>query len=90
MVNWTGTQKDTKDILLALGIPHFIGLDAPEQNAGVVRNSGVEAMVGFRKTFGEFTFNTSFNLDREGIRRPLTTPRFLLTIQSQMKWKKNS
>lgn len=48
--------------MLALGIPHFIGLDAPEQNAGVVRNSGVEAMVGFRKTFGEFTFNTSFNL----------------------------
>ena len=39
-------SKDTKDILLALGIPHFIGLDAPEQNAGVVRNSGVEAMVG--------------------------------------------
>ncbi len=55
-------SKDTKDILLALGIPHFIGLDAPEQNAGVVRNSGIEAMVGFRKTFGEFTFNTSFNL----------------------------
>ena len=31
-------SKDTKDILLALGIPHFIGLDATEQNAGVVRN----------------------------------------------------
>lgn len=53
--------KDTKDILLALGIPKFIGLEAPEQNAGVVRNSGVEAMVGFRKTFGEVNFNTSFN-----------------------------
>lgn len=54
--------KDTKDILLALGIPKFIGLDAPEQNAGVVRNSGVEAMVGFRKQFGEVSFNTSFNI----------------------------
>lgn len=54
--------KDTKDILLALGIPKFIGLDAPEQNAGVVRNSGVEAMLGFRKTFGDVSFNTSFNL----------------------------
>lgn len=54
--------KDTKDILLALGIPKFIGLDAPEQNAGVVRNSGVEAMVGFRKQFGEVTFNTSVNM----------------------------
>lgn len=55
-------SKDTKDILLALDIPHFIGLDAPEQNAGVVRNSGIEALVGFRKTFGDFSFNTSFNL----------------------------
>lgn len=54
--------KDTKDILLALGIPKFIGLDAPEQNAGVVRNSGIETMLGFRKTFGEVTFNTSVNL----------------------------
>lgn len=54
--------KDTKDILLALGIPKFIGLDAPEQNAGVVRNSGVEAMIGFRKTFGDVSFNTSVNL----------------------------
>lgn len=54
--------KDTKDILLALGIPKFIGLDAPEQNAGIVRNSGIETMLGFRKTFGEVTFNTSVNL----------------------------
>lgn len=54
--------KDTKDILLALGIPKFIGLDAPEQNAGVVRNSGIETMLGFRKAFGEVTFNTSVNL----------------------------
>lgn len=54
-------SKDTKDILLALGIPHFIGLDAPEQNAGVVRNSGFEAMLGFRKKLGEVDFSTSVN-----------------------------
>lgn len=54
-------RKDTKDILLALGIPKFIGLDAPEQNAGVVRNSGVETMIGFRKAFGDFNFSTSVN-----------------------------
>lgn len=53
--------KDTKDILLALGIPKFIGLDAPEQNAGVVRNTGIEASVGFRKNFGDVSFNTSVN-----------------------------
>ena len=51
-----------KDILLALGIPHFIGLDAPEQNAGVVRNSGFEAMLGFRKKLGEVNFSASVNV----------------------------
>ncbi len=54
--------KDTKDILLTLGIPKFIGLDPPEQNAGVVRNTGVEVMIGFRKKFGEVSFNTSINV----------------------------
>lgn len=54
--------KDTKDILLTLAIPYFIGLSAPEQNAGVVRNSGIETMLGFRKKFGDFSFNTSLNL----------------------------
>lgn len=55
-------SKDTKDILLTLGIPHFIGLDAPEQNAGIVRNSGFEAMVGFRKKLGEVNFSASVNM----------------------------
>lgn len=54
-------NKDTKDILLALGIPHFIGLDAPEQNAGVVRNSGFEALLGFRKKLGDVNFSASVN-----------------------------
>ena len=55
-------SKDTKDILLALGIPHFIGLDVLNKCRKWFVTSGVEAMVGFRKTFGEFTFNTSYNL----------------------------
>lgn len=54
-------RKDTKDILLALGIPRFIGLDAPMQNAGVVRNSGIETMLGFRKSFKDFKLTTSVN-----------------------------
>lgn len=53
--------KDTKDILLSLGIPRFIGLDAPMQNAGVVRNSGIETMFGFRKSFNDFKLATSVN-----------------------------
>ena len=54
-------RKDTKDILLALGIPRFIGLDAPMQNAGIVRNSGIETMLGFRKSFKDFKLTTSVN-----------------------------
>jgi len=57
-------NKDTKDILLNLAIPQFIGLSAPAQNAGIVRNSGVELILGYR-TKGEFswsvTANTAYN-----------------------------
>ncbi len=55
-------RKDTKDILVALAIPYFIGLNAPEQNSGSVRNSGIEFTLGYRKTFNKVKFNTSFNL----------------------------
>lgn len=54
--------KDTKDILLKLGIPHFIGLGAPMQNAGKVRNSGYELTFGYRDKFGPVTFNGSLNI----------------------------
>ncbi len=53
--------KDTKDILLNLAIPHFIGLDPPPQNVGIVRNSGVEMMAGYQKNTGDFRFTVSFN-----------------------------
>lgn len=53
--------KDTKDILLNLAIPKFIGLDPPPQNAGVVRNSGIEAMLGYRIIRKDFNFTASAN-----------------------------
>lgn len=55
--------KDTKDILLDLAIPKYIGLDAPYQNAGVVRNQGYEVMLGYRKMDGDFKFSVSANFD---------------------------
>ena len=54
--------KDTKDILLSLAIPKFIGLDPPHQNVGVVRNKGFEAMLGYRKTDGKFKYTVTGNL----------------------------
>lgn len=53
--------KDTKDILLSLAIPKFIGLDPPHQNVGVVRNKGAELMLGYRKMQGDFKFTVSGN-----------------------------
>ncbi len=42
--------KTTKDILLQLPIPSLIGLNAPFQNAGVVRNNGFELGFNYRKS----------------------------------------
>lgn len=53
--------KDTKDILLSLAIPRFIGLNPPHQNVGVVRNRGIEFMLGYRKTKGSFRYGISGN-----------------------------
>lgn len=54
--------KDTKDILLSLAIPKYIGLEPPHQNVGVVRNKGFEAMLGYRKMDGNFKYSISGNL----------------------------
>jgi len=53
--------RDTKDILLSLAIPQFIGLNAPAQNAGIVRNSGVEMMLGYRMNKSEFRWSVQAN-----------------------------
>jgi TonB-linked SusC/RagA family outer membrane protein len=54
-------RKDTKDILLQLGIPHYIGLDAPEQNAGKVRNQGIETTLGWRDKIKDFNYGATLN-----------------------------
>lgn len=41
-------DKVTNDILLRLGIPATVGLIAPYQNAGTVRNSGFEFEINYR------------------------------------------
>ena len=41
-------RKNTKDMLLALEIPHFIGYDNPEVNAGNMQTTGFDIEVGWR------------------------------------------
>ena len=55
-------EKETRDILLTLPIPHIIGLNAPVQNAGVVENKGWELGITYRDRIGDFNYNVNFNL----------------------------
>lgn len=55
-------RKNTKDMLLALEIPHFIGYDNPEVNAGNMYTTGYDIEVGWRDKVGDFTYSISANL----------------------------
>lgn len=55
-------RKNTKDMLQALEIPHFIGYDNPEVNAGNMHTTGYDIEVGWRDKVGDFTYSISANL----------------------------
>ena len=54
--------KETKDMLLALKIPSFIGYGDPDQNAGTMHTRGWEVKVGWHDKVGDFTYGVSANL----------------------------
>lgn len=58
-LNITGEYyiRNTRDILLSLPIPYTVGLSAPYQNAGRVRNKGWELSLGHSKSWGDFSYN---------------------------------
>lgn len=53
--------KNTKDILLDLPIPDVVGVDAPTQNAGKVRNTGVELLLTHNNQVRDFKYFATFN-----------------------------
>lgn len=55
-------NKITSDILLRLDIPQTIGLTAPYQNAGKVRNRGWDASINYRGNAGDFRYGITFNI----------------------------
>lgn len=55
-------HKTTDGILLQLDIPSSIGLGAPFQNAGRVRNIGWELGIGYHDTKGDFNWSVDANL----------------------------
>lgn len=53
--------KNTKDILLDLPIPDVVGVDAPTQNAGKVRNVGMEMVLTHNNQVRDFKYFATFN-----------------------------
>ena len=54
--------KKTYDILMQLDIAQTIGLGAPYQNAGTVRNVGWEVSASYNDQWGDFSFGVQANL----------------------------
>lgn len=56
-------RRVTDDILLVRDIPGTVGLDAPTQNVGSVKNQGWEVSLKYNEELGEdFKFNVGLNL----------------------------
>ena len=55
-------QKTTKDMLLALEIPDYIGFDNPNQNTGNMNTNGWEAEIGWNDQVGELDYSFSVNI----------------------------
>ncbi len=55
-------KKTTRDMLLALEIPAFMGFDNPDQNAGRMHTKGWEAQIGWRDQIGDFKYSISANI----------------------------
>lgn len=55
-------KKTTKDMLLPLEIPDYVGFDNPNQNTGKMFTNGWEAQIGWNDRAGDFRYSGSFNL----------------------------
>jgi hypothetical protein len=55
-------QKTTKDMLLALQIPMYIGFDNPNQNTGKMDTKGWEAEIGWSDKIGDLGYSISANI----------------------------
>lgn len=62
-LNFTGDffVKNTSDILLQLPIPDIVGVTPPTQNAGKVRNTGVELQLSHNNHINDFRYFATFN-----------------------------
>jgi TonB-linked SusC/RagA family outer membrane protein len=55
-------KKTTKDMLLDLEIPDYIGLENPSQNTGKMNTNGWELSLGWNDKIGKLKYSASVNL----------------------------
>ncbi|HAZ02600.1 MAG TPA: SusC/RagA family TonB-linked outer membrane protein [Prolixibacteraceae bacterium] len=55
-------KKTTKDMLLDLEIPDYIGLENPSQNTGKMNTNGWELVLGWNDKIGDLRYSASVNL----------------------------
>lgn len=61
-MSWDYYRKTTKDMLLPLEIPDYIGFGNPDQNAGKMKTNGWEADLTWNDRIGELKYSASFNI----------------------------
>jgi TonB-linked SusC/RagA family outer membrane protein len=54
--------KTTRDMLLALEIPNYMGVSNPDQNTGSMETKGWEIDLGYSNNIGQFNYTVSANL----------------------------
>ena len=55
-------KKTTKDMLLALQIPIYLGFENPDQNTGKMNTKGWEADLGWNDQIGDLKYSVSVNI----------------------------
>jgi TonB-linked SusC/RagA family outer membrane protein len=55
-------KKETKDMLLALEIPDYVGYDNPEKNTGSMYTTGFEVETGWSDVINDWKYGISINL----------------------------
>lgn len=54
-------RKKTKDMLLALEIPDYVGFDNPQKNTGKMTTNGYDIEVGWNDRISDFSYGVSVN-----------------------------
>lgn len=61
-VNFDWYYKKTRNMLIELDIPSFMGYSAPDQNAGDMNTKGWDLTLGWSDMIGDFNYGVNFNL----------------------------